>query len=122
MPNDPGRSGEAASRMLQLLNGFLMAQTLHVAAALGIPDLLADGPVTVDSLAVKAAAHRPSLYRLLRMLAGTGAVREEADGRFSLTPLGATLRSDGPDSVRDWASTWAPQRRGRPGAACAIRS
>jgi hypothetical protein len=89
--------------MLQLLNGFLTAQTLHVAAALGIPDLFADGPVTVDSLAVKAAAHRPSLYRVLRMLAGTGAVREEADGRFSLTPLGATLRSDGPDSVRDWA-------------------
>jgi len=103
MPNDPGRSGEAASRMLQFLNAFVTVQTLHVAAALGIPDLLADGPVTVDSLAVRSGAHRPSLYRLLRMLAGMGVLREEADGRFSLTGLGATLRSDGPDSVRDWA-------------------
>lgn len=89
--------------MLQLLNAFLTVQTLHVAAALGIPDLLADAPATADSLAVDTGAHRPSLYRLLRMLAGAGALREEADGRFSLTALGATLRSDGPDSVRDWA-------------------
>lgn len=36
-------------------------------------------------------------------VAAAGALREEADGRFSLTALGATLRSDGPDSVRDWA-------------------
>ncbi len=89
--------------MLQLLNAFLTVQTLHVAATLGIPDLLADAPATADSLAVDTGAHRPSLYRLLRMLAGAGALREEADGRFSLTALGATLRSDGPDSVRDWA-------------------
>src|SRR2546428_2012292 len=37
------------------------------------------------------------------MLAGAGVLREEVDGRFTLTPLGITLRSDGPDSVRDWA-------------------
>lgn len=89
--------------MLQLLNAFLTVQTLHVAAALGIPDLLANAPATVDSLAVATGAHRPSLYRLLRMLAAAGSLREEADGRFSLTALGATLRTDGPDSVRDWA-------------------
>jgi len=75
-------------------------QTLHVAAAL---DLLADGPMPVDRLAVESGADRPSLYRLLRMLAATGAFREEPDGRFSLTPLGATLRSGEPDSIRDWA-------------------
>lgn len=113
MPDDPGRSSEAASGMLRLLNGFLTVQTLHVAAALGIPDLLADAPATVDSLAVSTGAHRGSLYRVLRMLAGVGALREEADGRFSLTALGATLRSDAPHSVRDWAlyvgapDTWA---------------
>src|ERR687883_430739 len=37
------------------------------------------------------------------MLAGAGVFREEADGRFALTPLGGTLRGEGPDSVRDWA-------------------
>jgi hypothetical protein len=103
VPNDPSRSREVAPRMLQLLNAFLTVQALHVAAALRIPDLLADGPATADNLAVDTGAHGPSLYRLLRMLVGAGALREEADGRFSLTALGATLRSDGPDSVRDWA-------------------
>jgi predicted O-methyltransferase YrrM len=37
------------------------------------------------------------------MLTGPGVFREEADGRFAITPLGATLRSDGSDSVREWA-------------------
>lgn len=103
MANDPGRPGQAASQMLQLLNAFLTVQALHVAAALGIADGLADGPATVDDLAAATGAHRPSLYRLLRMLAGAGVFHEEADGRFTLTPLGGTLRSEGPDSVRDWA-------------------
>jgi DNA-binding transcriptional ArsR family regulator len=103
MGSDAGEEREAAARMLQLLDAFLTVQALHVAAALGIADRLADGPATVDDLATATGAHRPSLYRLLRMLAGVGVVREEADGRFVLTALGGTLRSEGPDSVRDWA-------------------
>lgn len=89
--------------MLHLLNAVLTVQALHVAATLGIADLLADRSATVDELAVSTGAHRPSLYRLLRMLAGSGVFHEDADGRFALTSLGATLRSEGPDSVRDWA-------------------
>jgi hypothetical protein len=97
--------------MLQLLNGFLTVQAIHAAAALGIADLLADGPRTGDDLAAATGAHGPSLYRLLRTLTGAGVFREEADGRFALTALGGTLRSEGPDSVRDWAlyvGAWAP--------------
>jgi hypothetical protein len=89
--------------MLQMLNSFLTVQGLHVAATLGIADLLADGARGVDDLADATGAHPASLYRLLRMLAGVGVFREEADGRFALTRLGGALRSDGPESVRDWA-------------------
>src|SRR6202171_1030096 len=103
MAGDPGRPGEASSQMLQLLNSFLTVQGLHVAAPLGIADLLADGARGVDDLANAAGAHPASLYRLMRMLAGAGVFREEADGRFALTPLGGSLRSEGPESVRDWA-------------------
>jgi len=101
--DDAGRPGEAASRMLQLLNACLTTQALHVIAELGIADRLADGPAAIDDLAAATGAHRPSLYRLLRMLVGVGVFREEGEGRFALTPLGATLRSEGLDSVRDWA-------------------
>jgi hypothetical protein len=86
-----------------MLNTFLTVQALHVAAFLGVADLLAGGSKTVDELAVATKADRSSLHRLLRMLTGPGVFREEADGRFAITPLGATLRSDGPDSVREWA-------------------
>jgi O-methyltransferase domain/Dimerisation domain len=96
-------SSTAPAQMLQLLNGFLTVQALHVAAALGIADLLADGARDSDDLAVATGAHGPSLYRLLRTLAGMGVFREEADGRFALTSLGDTLRTDRSDSVRDWA-------------------
>ncbi len=74
-----------------------------MAASLGIADRLVDGPVPVEAIAAEVGAHAPSLYRLMRMLVGTGVLREEADGRFVLTPLGATLRSEGEGSVRDWA-------------------
>lgn len=103
MASDPDQPEAAASQMLQLLNAFLAVQALHVAAVLGIADLLADRPAPVDELAAATGTHRSSLYRLLRMLTGVGVFREELDGRFTLTALGGALRSDGPYSVRDWA-------------------
>lgn len=89
--------------MLQMLNAFLTVQALHVAAVLGIADQLAEGPRSVDELASMTGAQRSALYRLLRMLAGANVFREEVDGRFALTPLGNTLRTESSDSVRDWA-------------------
>jgi SAM-dependent methyltransferase len=89
--------------MLGLLNAFLTVQALHVAAVLGIADLLAGGPATVDELASSTGAHAPSLQRLLRTLTGVGVFREDPDGRIAVTALGETLRDDVPESVRDWA-------------------
>ena len=86
-----------------MLNAFLTVQALHVVAALGIPDQMANGPAAVDDIAAATGAHPPTLYRLLRMLVGAGVFQEEADARFALGPLGRTLCSEGPDSVRDWA-------------------
>jgi hypothetical protein len=74
---------------------------VHVAAQLGLADLLADGPRGAEDLAAAAGAHAPSLARLVRALAALGVVAEETDGRVGLTPLGEPLRSDVPGSVRD---------------------
>jgi SAM-dependent methyltransferase len=54
-------------------------------------------------LAQSSGAHPPSLYRVLRTLASLGVFVEEGNQTFRLTPLGATLRSDVPGSVRSWA-------------------
>ena len=87
----------------RLIVGFQVSQAIHVAATLGVAALLADGPRTSDELAAATSSHPRSLYRLLRALASVGVFHED-DGRcFSLTPMGALLRSDVPGSLRGWA-------------------
>jgi DNA-binding IclR family transcriptional regulator len=43
------------------------------------------------------------LYRLLRALASIDLLREDSDGRFSITEGGRLLRSDHPQSLRAMA-------------------
>jgi hypothetical protein len=93
-----------AARLGRLIVGFQVSQAIHVAAVLGIADLLADGPRTSDELAAQTDANPGSLYRLLRALASVGVFHEEEDRRFALTPVGESLRSDVPGSLRGWAA------------------
>jgi hypothetical protein len=69
---------------------------------LGIADVLADGPKSAAEVATATGTHRPTVDLLLRLLASHEVFREGADGRFGLTPLSSYLRSDTPDSWRDW--------------------
>jgi hypothetical protein len=82
-----------------LVDGYQASQALHVAATLGIADLLAAGPRSCDELAASSGARRGSLYRLLRALASVGVLWEADDRRFALTPVGECLRSDVPGSL-----------------------
>src|SRR5438132_10993061 len=98
----PEESPSAA--LLRLVNGYQVSQAIHVAATLGLADLLEDGPRTSDELATATGTHPPSLYRLLRALASVGVFREEDGRRFALTPLGECLRADAPEPVGAWAA------------------
>jgi O-methyltransferase domain len=89
--------------MLELtFDAIVGARTCYVAAKLGIADLLSDGARTSDELAVESGVDPGALYLLLRALTIVGLVSEEPDQRFSLTELGATLRSDVEGSMRSW--------------------
>ncbi|HTC23172.1 MAG TPA: methyltransferase [Gemmatimonadales bacterium] len=92
--------------MRQMIGGCLGSQLAYVAAKLGIADRLADGPKTAAQLAAAVGAHPSSLYRVLRALAAFGVFAEDADGRFSLTPLGGPLRRSAPDSLHAYALLW----------------
>src|SRR6266851_615910 len=94
------------ARMIELLGGFRISQALYAAAVLGIADQLVAGPAPVEVLAEQAGAHAPSLYRLLRTLASVGVFTEPEPGVFALTPLGQTLASNQPGSLRDLAIMW----------------
>jgi hypothetical protein len=92
------------STLGRLLMGAQVSQAIHVAAKLGIADLLSDGPRTSEELAAETGAHAESLYRLLRALASVDVFREDEEQRFALTPVGELLRPDVPGSLHGWAA------------------
>ena len=85
-----------------MIDGYRLSQALHVAAMLGLADLLAEGPRTFEQLAGATGSDADALRRLLRALATAG-VLEEQGGAYALTSLGDGLRGDVPGSLRDWA-------------------
>src|SRR5215210_7233884 len=95
------KSIHPVDQMRELMAGHIVAQCLYSLAWLGIPDLITNGCATIVDLAAKTGTHEPSLHRMLRTLASLGVLTESVEGQFGLTPLGATLRSDSPDSLRD---------------------
>jgi hypothetical protein len=88
-----------SKELRHLLDGYRVSQAIYVRAALGIADLLNDGPQGSNELARATATHAAALYRVLRFLAAVGLFREVAPRRFALTTLGARLRSAVPGSV-----------------------
>jgi O-methyltransferase domain/Dimerisation domain len=89
-------------RLLQLFTGFVVTQALHSAVTLEVPDLVADGPVSVDDLAKRSGAHPDALHRLLRTLAAHGVFAEVAPAQFGPTALSRALETDTPGSMRPY--------------------
>jgi O-methyltransferase domain/Dimerisation domain len=102
--NDTASAGiPPSAAMLRMILGFRVSRAIYIAAKLGIADLLKDGPKSTEELAQSSGTHAPSLYRVMRALASVGIFGQEEQGRFTLTPVAATLRSDVPGSLRAWA-------------------
>lgn len=101
----------AAARLMEMLGGKWLTQMVSTAAALGVPDALSRGPRTPDEVAVALGCHAPSLARLLRAMASAGLVEEGLAGEYSLTLLGAQLRSDALGPLAEFVgseSQWRP--------------
>ena len=94
----------ASDALRRLVDGYQASQAIHVAATLGVADLLVDGPRASEELAEACGADPAALYRLLRALATLGVLREQPGRRFALTALGEPLRSDAPEPVGGWAA------------------
>lgn len=103
--HDPGNR-DAALKVVEMVNSSWMTQAISVAAWLGIPDLLANGPKSSQEIAAAANAHPHSLRRLLRALVTLEILSEGQDDLYTLTPTGHVLRSDAAVSVRSWATYW----------------
>lgn len=86
-------------RTLSVFNMWI-SRMIYAAAKLNIADLIHDGVQSSDDLAAAVGADAGALYRTLRALSGAGVLTELSERRFALTPLGATLRSGVPGSMR----------------------
>ena len=117
-------SAETRAALQRLIVGHQAAQAVHVAAVLGLADLMATEPRSAEELARETGSHEDSLYRLLRALAALGVLHELDDSRFELTELGEHLRPMTTHSIAGWAAFAGRPASGRPGvrSTTAIRS
>jgi hypothetical protein len=92
-----------AARILQLATASWMSAAVSAVATLGIADVLASGPRSVDEIAAAVDADSPTLYRLLRACADLDLFDELGGHVFALTEVGNALRSDAPVSMRHFA-------------------
>lgn len=100
----PSAPSTAHGRLLGLLNGYRASQAIHVAAVLGIADLLAAGPRAAGELADATGSDPEALYRLLRALAAIDVLEEDSGRVFSVTETGALLGRDAEGSLHGWAA------------------
>jgi len=87
-------------QLWNLAAGHMVSSVIQVAARLGIADLLAGGPKSVEALATSTETHAPTLHRVLRALASVGVFHETSPGTFAQTRISEFLRSDIPGSQR----------------------
>ena len=90
-------------QMMQMITGFWTSCCIYAAAKLNIADHLKEKPQTADQLAETTHSDSASLYRVLRALSSVGLFTENRQHQFQLSPLGATLQSDVPGSMKAMA-------------------
>jgi hypothetical protein len=91
------------AQMMQIITGFWTSCCIYNVAKLDIADIIDTRSQTAEQLAEAVHADAPSLYRVLRALAGVGIFRENENGEFSNTPLSETLKSDVAGSIKAMA-------------------
>lgn len=80
-------------QLMKFIVSRWISKPIYVVAELGIADILADGPKSVDELARESDTHASYLYRTLRALASVGIFSENENGNFELTPMAELLKT-----------------------------
>ena len=85
----------------QMTGGYCLSRGLHVVANLAVADKLDETPRTATELAASVGAQPEALGRVLRLLSAHG-VFESCGGKFRHSPSSRMLRTDHPQSMRDY--------------------
>jgi len=78
-------------QLIGMITSYWAAMAIHVAAKLKLADHVKGAPKTAQELANLTKTQPQPLYRLLRALASVEIFAEDAEGRFSLTPMAECL-------------------------------
>lgn len=89
--------------MIRLFMGYIPTRVIYAAAKLELTDHIGDDGASAQELAQKLNVDPAALYRVMRVLAGLGVLRQDDNDLFYVTSFGETLRKDSPQSVRDYA-------------------
>ncbi len=100
MKRTPKKGNPAPPTLFQMAAGYWLSQAIYVAAKLGIADLMTEGPKSSAELAADTGTDAPSLFRVLRALAGVGVFSHTGSDYFALAPLGEGLRTGVSGSLR----------------------
>ena len=80
-------------QLMRFLLGRWIGKAIYIAAELGIADLLAKGPRSINVIARKTHTNKGYLYRVMRALAGVKIFKETEGACFALTPMADCLRT-----------------------------
>jgi hypothetical protein len=86
--------------VFQMATGYWLSQAIYVAAKLGVADLLKDGAKSCSSLAATMGVDQQALSRLMRALSSAGVFARSQGEHFALAPVGQSLQSHVPGSLR----------------------
>ena len=86
--------------VMDTIFGRWRSQILHAGVRLGIFETLGEKEMKAGAIAEKLSLDPVMSYRLLRALACLGLTSEHAGRSFSITPAGAYLRADHPETLR----------------------
>ncbi len=87
------------AQLMKFIVGRWISKPIYVAVELGIADMLAEGPKSIEELAQASQSHAPSLYRMMRALASVGIFFETEAKRFELTPMAEYLKTGAMRSI-----------------------
>lgn len=107
MRDDQVVAAEARGKLVRLVFGHMAAQVVATTARFRLADRIGDRERTALELAEECGADPESMNRLLRALAALELLTEHRPGSFSLTGVGALLRTDRPDSVHAFTRMFA---------------
>jgi hypothetical protein len=110
-PNGPQQVPPSAL-VMQMITGHWVSQLIGSLCRLGIPDALAEEPLTSVVIAKQCGANPDATYRILRAATGLGLFKQIRPDTFELTALGDVLKSNTPGSLREFSIVQTDQATG----------